>query len=290
MANERIGGLFADGTYTRRDVEELATTIGRLAPDRPRLGLIIGTGFAKYADTIAGRVDIPYATLPGFPLPCLPAHEPKYVLGKIEGVPVIAAAGKFPLLCGYSPRVPMLHVRLFHVLGCEALIYTNTVGIVNQSIDPGRFLLFSDHVNWFGNVGLSPSVDSEWGEVLIDMTDAYDPAFRQLAVEAADVAGEPLEECVYGRFVGAQFETPAEIRVAAALGIDAVGSTTVEEVIAAKQLSMPALVLGYGSNRAAGVARFTNEEIVSNAEHDLARFGKLIDAVVARYASRTNPS
>jgi purine-nucleoside phosphorylase len=277
--------MFADGDYTHKDVDELAGIIFKAAPVRPQLGIIIGTGFAKYADTLADRVDIPYATLPGFPMPCLPGHEPKYVLGRINDLPVIAAAGKFPLLCGYHPRVPMIHVRLFHALGCESLVYTNTVGSVNRSIEPGSFLVFTDHVNWPGNIVLSPSVDSEWGDVLIDTAGAYDPAFRELALEASAAIGEPLAESVYGRFIGAQFETPAEIRVAALLGVDAVGGTTVEEVIAAKQLGMPTLVLGYASNPAAGVAAFDNQEILSNAERDLARFGKLIDAIVTRYAT-----
>lgn len=276
--------MFADGTYSRREVDDLARTISARSEIEPRVGLVIGTGFAAYADAIDDRVDVPYASLPDFPTPCLPGHESKYVLGRIEGVPVIIATGKFPLLGGFSQRVPMLHVRLFAALGCDTLVYTNTVGAVTPTIAPGQFLVFTDHVNWAANPGLSPTVDGEWGDVLFDMADAYDPALRELVIGAAADVGETLVPGVYGRFIGAQFETPAEVRAVAVLGVDAVGGTTVEEVIAAKQLGLPILVLGYASNAAAGVAPFDNAQILGGAERDLPRMARLLDAVIRRLA------
>jgi purine-nucleoside phosphorylase len=215
--------------------------------------VVLGSGLGGFADAVDEPVEIPYGELPGWPASTAVGHAGTLVLGSFGGVPVAVMKGRAHLYEGVAPAKVVFGVRVLGRLGVESLVLTNACGALDASVGPGTLVAISDHLNLQGTSPLVGPNDESLGPRFPDMTDAYDPAYRALAHEAADRLGITLGDGVYGGWLGPAFETPAEIRMLRALGADLVGMSTVPEVLAARHMGIRCLALSCVTNAAAGV-------------------------------------
>lgn len=219
----------------------------------PRVGLVLGSGLGALGDELAGRVEIPYAEIPGWPASTAVGHAGTLVLGTLGEVPVACMRGRAHLYEGVGADRVAFGVRVLGRLGIHTLVVTNAAGGIDLDYRPGLLVLISDHVNLQGTSPLVGPNDDSLGPRFPDMSDAYDPDLRARAREAADRLGIELAEGVYGAWLGPQFETPAEIRFLRAIGCDLAGMSTVQEVIAARHMGIRVLGISVVTNMAAGV-------------------------------------
>jgi purine-nucleoside phosphorylase len=253
-------------------VEQCVAVIRARAPGlAPRAGIVLGSGLGGYADEVEAVATIPYADLPGFPAPGVAGHLGKLVLGRVGGTPVALLAGRAHYYEHGRADVMKVAVRTLAGLGCETLILTNSAGSLRREMPPGSVMLITDHINFTGQ---SPLFGESGNDRFVDMVGAYDGASAQRLRAIASAAGVTLHQGVYLWFCGPSFETAAEIRAAAALGADAVGMSTVPEVILARHARMKVAALSIVTNFAAGMS----EEKLSHA-HTLENARLAADAV-----------
>jgi purine-nucleoside phosphorylase len=242
-----------------RNAEDLAELIrSRAGATAPKVGLVLGSGLGHLADSVEGEA-IDYADLPGFPHAGVSGHNPKLVIGDLEGCRVAVLGGRahyYESGRGDAMRLPL---EVLKALGAEALILTNAAGSMHPDIDPGDLMLLSDHINFSG---LNPLIGEPTDARFVPMTEAYDPDMRAGLKAAAGAEDVPLPEGVYAWYSGPSFETPAEIRAIRTLGADAVGMSTVPEVILARFLGLRVAAISTITNKAAGLS----EEQISH-EH-----------------------
>lgn len=230
---------------------ELAALIRARAGAEPvRIGLILGSGLGHLAGAVQG-VAIPYADLPGFPHAGVSGHNPNLVIGDLEGVRVAVFGGRAHYYESGDPGVMRLPLEVLADLGAGALIATNAAGSLRPDIRPGDLMLLSDHINFSG---LNPLIGEPTDRRFVPMTDAHDPALRAGLKAAAAAEAVPLAEGVYAWYSGPSFETPAEIRAIRTLGADAVGMSTVPEVILARFLGLRVAAVSTITNMAAGLS------------------------------------
>lgn len=230
---------------------ELAGLVRHRAGVEPvRLGLILGSGLGHLAATVEGTA-IDYADLPGFPHAGVSGHNPKLVVGDLEGVRVAVFGGRAHYYESGNPAAMRLPLEVLAALGAEALIATNAAGSLRADIRPGDLMLLSDHINFSG---LNPLIGEPTDARFVPMTDAHDPALRARLRAAAEAEGVALPEGVYAWYSGPSFETPAEIRAIRTLGADAVGMSTVPEVILARFLGLKVAAISTITNMAAGLS------------------------------------
>jgi purine-nucleoside phosphorylase len=233
-------------------VEQCVEVIRTRAPGfQPRAGIVLGSGLGDYADQAEAVATIPYADLPGFPAPGVAGHSGKLVLGRIGGTPVALLAGRAHYYEHGRADVMKVPVRTLSRLGCETLILTNSAGSLRREMAPGSVMLITDPINFTGQ---SPLFGETGNDRFVDMVGAYDPASAQRLIAIAAAQGVTLHRGTYMWFCGPSFETPAEIRVAATLGADAVGMSTVPEVILARHTKMKVAALSIITNFAAGTS------------------------------------
>jgi purine-nucleoside phosphorylase len=214
------------------------------------IGLILGSGLGHLADTVNG-VAIDYDDLPGFPHAGVSGHNPKLVIGDLEGARVAVFGGRahyYESGRGDAMRLPL---EVLRALGADSLIATNAAGSMRADIAPGDLMLLSDHINFSG---LNPLIGEPTDARFVPMKDAYDPAIRAALKAAAKSEGIALAEGVYAWYSGPSFETPAEINAIRILGADAVGMSTVPEVILARFLGLRAAAISTITNMAAGLS------------------------------------
>jgi purine-nucleoside phosphorylase len=214
----------------------------------PRVGLTLGTGLSGLAEAIAPLARIPYAEIPGLPLSTVQSHAGELILGHLAGQPVAALAGRFHLYEGYSPLEVARAVRILAELGVEVMCFTCASGGLDPAMQSGRVMLINDHINLTGHNPLRGQNFDEFGERFPDMSQAYDPGLLDLARQAAAAGGVAVYEGVYVGLMGPSMETPAETRMLRLLGADAVGMSTVLEVIAARHRGLKVLGLAAISN------------------------------------------
>lgn len=229
--------------------------------ERPPLGLILGTGLSGLADELlagppagpaagdAPGARVPFAGLPGFPLPGVDSHQGAFVLGRLNGVPVLAQQGRCHLYEGRSPAQVCMGVRVMAGLGVRTLIVTNAAGALNPRFEAGTLMCMADQINHTGVSPLTGPNCAAWGERFPDMSAPFDHALQSLALETAGALGIRLERGVYIGVHGPEMESPAETRMYRQWGADAVGMSTVLEVIAARHLGMRVLGLSCLSNK-----------------------------------------
>jgi len=235
------------------DLAEAVRAVEGRATRIPRVGLVLGSGLGAFAGQLAAPVRIPYGLIPGFPSPAVAGHAGELVLGELRGVPVACLSGRVHLYEGHPPERVVFGVRLLAALDCPVVLLTNAAGGIRADLAPGRLLLLRDHVNFTGsNPLVGPSVAPF--PRFPDMTDAYDARLRELAHDAARVDSIPLEEGVYAGVLGPSYETPAEIRMLKFMGADAVGMSTVHEVIALRHRGVRVGALSVITNLAAGLS------------------------------------
>ena len=219
----------------------------------PRVGVVLGSGLGALADELEDRVEIPYSEIPGWPVATAVGHAGRLVLGTLADVPVAVMRGRAHLYEGIGAERVVFGVRVLGRLGIRTLVVTNAAGGINEAFRPGQLVLISDHVNLQGASPLVGPNDDSLGPRFPDLSDAYDPALRARAREAATRLGIVVGEGVYAAWLGPQFETPAEIRFMRAIGGDLAGMSTVQEVIAARHLGVHVLGISVVTNMAAGV-------------------------------------
>lgn len=255
---------------------------GKLGGLRPEVAVVLGSGLGSLAERIEDPITIPYREIPAFHPPSVEGHKGELVIGRLGGKPVIAQSGRFHMYEGYSADVAALPVRVFSALGVSTLIVTNAAGGIRPGFTPGTLMLLADHLNLTGR---SPLVgESLPGETRFpDMSAAYDPELRAVAVEVAHRRGIPLEVGVYAGLLGPSYETPAEVRMLGGLGACAVGMSTVVEVIAARARGMRCLGFSTITNSAAGLggAELSHSEVMEVAAQVGERLGQLIEGVIA---------
>lgn len=220
----------------------------------PKVGLVLGSGLGGLADLLNDATIIPYQELPGFPLSTVAGHAGRLVLGYLEGVPVACLQGRAHYYEGAQNDKIKNMIRTLRVMGCETLFATNASGSLCENAGPGSIMAIKDHINWQGNNPLIGHNDAEFGERFIGMDDAYDQGLRQVLQDVATEQKFPLPEGVYISVLGPMFETPAEIRAFRLLGADAVGMSTVSEVIVARHCGLKVVVVTAISNFAAGMS------------------------------------
>jgi purine-nucleoside phosphorylase len=265
-------------------IRETADAIRSRHAETPVVGLILGSGLGSYADTMARKTVIPYEEIPHFPKSTVPGHSGNLVLGEAEGLPVVALQGRVHLYEGYSTGEVTYGARVLGTLGVRCLVVTNASGGVNVSFRPGDLMLISDHINLTGTNPLIGPNAEELGERFPDMSDAYSAKLRAMAKEIGAERGIPLREGVYAGLAGPSFETPAEIRMLRLLGADAVGMSTVPEVIVARHMKMEVLGISCITNMAAGILpqKLAHQEVIETTTRVKAQYLSLLQGVIPR--------
>lgn len=252
----------------------------------PEIGLILGSGLGVLADEIKNPSVIPYADIPDFPVSTVSGHAGQLVIGELSGRKVIAMQGRFHFYEGYSMDKVTFPVRVMKLLGVEKLIVTNAAGGVNESFRPGDLMIITDHINNMGTNPLMGPNNDEFGVRFPDMSDAYHKPYRILAKRIADSLGIPVQEGVYVGNTGPAYETPAEVRFARIIGGDAVGMSTVPEVIAANHAGMKVLGISCITNMAAGILDqpLSHEEVIETTEMAKSSFLSFVKTIVKELA------
>jgi len=221
---------------------------------QPRVGIVLGSGLGALADAVESPTRIPYGEIPGFPEPTVAGHAGELISGTLEGQPVVLQAGRFHLYEGHEPATVALPARVLAELGIEILIVTNAAGGLRATFRPPLLMLIADHLNLMWRNPLFGAVVA--GEDRFpDMSDPYDRALRLLARQVAREQGIALEEGTYAAVAGPSYETPAEIRMLQRIGADAVGMSTVPEVLAARARGVRVLGISSITNAGAGLSR-----------------------------------
>jgi purine-nucleoside phosphorylase len=266
------------------ELEAAAATIReRLGGRRPTIAIVLGSGLGFLAERFTDAVSIPYSGIPGFPDTTVVGHGGALVCGQFAGKEVLAQSGRFHLYEGHSTTTVTLPVRTFAALGIQTLVLTNAAGGIRRTFSSGRVMLIADHINLtFRNPLFGPVLAGE--ERFPDMSEPYDPELRRLAREAALEQKLGLEEGVYVQLLGPSFETPAEIRMLDRVGADAVGMSTVLEVIAARTRGIRCLGFSLITNLASGLSptKLSHAEVMQTANRVQGELSALVEAVIRR--------
>jgi purine-nucleoside phosphorylase len=268
-------------------IEEAAQFIRERVDYQPRVGMILGSGLGGLADDVASATKVSTREVPGWPESTIEGHSGQLVMGELEGQPVFVLQGRAHYYEGYSmPRIG-ISVRVMQTLGVEILIVTNAAGAVNPDFNPGELMLITDHINFMGMAGASPlrgpNLES-FGPRFPDMSQAYDRELMGMAREVAKEAGIDLLEGIYVCLGGPNFETPADLRFLRAVGADAVGMSTVAEVIVARHGGTRVLGVSGISNKANldGDTVTTHEEVLEAGQVLVPKLTALIKGILRR--------
>jgi purine-nucleoside phosphorylase len=261
---------------------------------QPRIGIILGSGLGGFATQVADATFIPYAEIPYFPQSTVAGHTGQLVIGTIHKIPVAVLQGRVHAYEGSPILEVTFPVRVLGMLGCKTLIVTNAAGGINTRYAEGSLVAISDHINLTGaNAALGPNeprfaVLPAAGQRFFDMTHAYSPELRMLAIAEAARQGFHLDEGVYVAVLGPSYETPAEIRAFRTLGADLVGMSTVHEVIVARHMGIEVLGLSLVTNMAAGVLdqSIDHAEVMETGRRVEQQFTGLLTALIPQIQNR----
>lgn len=272
----------------RDSINKAVSYIQEKYSTQPKIGLILGSGLGILADEIDNAVSIPYHSIPEFPQSTVEGHAGELVCGDLEGVPVIAMKGRFHYYEGYSMQTVTFPVRVMKELGVEIMIVTNAAGGVNPSFAAGDLMIISDHLNLTGDNPLIGKNDASFGPRFPDMTDAYSNELRTVAKQIASDLGIKVQEGVYAGFSGPTYETPAEVKMAGILGADAVGMSTVSEVVVARHSGLKVLGISCISNMAAGISPIplSHDEVMETTERVKGDFKAFVRTIVKQFANK----
>lgn len=249
---------------------------------KPTIGLILGSGLGVLAEEIRDAVNIPYEEIPHFPVSTVEGHQGQLVIGQLNGKNVVAMQGRFHFYEGYSLEQVTFPIRVMKAMGVQTLIITNASGGINMDYEPGDLMIIKDHLNLTGrNPLIGPNQDA-FGVRFPDMSTAYDPEYQELAHKVARENGIDVQEGVYVGLTGPTYETPAEIRMLRILGADAVGMSTVPEVIVACHGGIRVLGISCISNMAAGILPqpLSHSEVMETAEKVKTTFLRLMRGII----------
>jgi len=250
---------------------------------KPKIGIILGSGLGSFVDELEHPISLSYDELDGFPAAGVSGHEGKLYSGSIKGTDVIVLQGRVHYYESGDPGEMKIPIRVLAGLGCETLILTNAAGSIVEEAIPGSVMLLTDHINF---TGVSPLFGEKEISRFVDMVDAYDPELRARFHQVADQKGINLHKGVYMWFCGPNFETPAEIRSAKILGADAVGMSTVPEVILARHAGLKVTALSVITNMAAGMSDevLSHEQTMENANKGVEDLKSLLVGFLELYS------
>lgn len=265
--------------------EESAAWVQTRYPHPISVVAVLGSGLGDLAETLQNAVQVPYTDIPGFPASTVVGHAGKLCLGEFApGLHSACLQGRFHFYEGHPMEKVIYPLRVLKLLGAKTLIVTNSAGGINPNFKAGDLMLIEDHINLMGCNPLVGENLEAFGPRFPDMSEAYTPRLRELAQRKAQALGIPLQKGVYCAVSGPSYETPAEVRMIRMLGGDAVGMSTVPEVIVANQMGMQVLGISCITNTAAGVVpghRLSHQEVIEAAEKAKIHFSKLLQSVVA---------
>ncbi|MFB4163514.1 purine-nucleoside phosphorylase [Alteribacillus sp. JSM 102045] len=267
---------------TKRLLENAANKLKEKIDNQPKIGLILGSGLGVLAEEIENAVKVHYEDIPGFPVSTVTGHAGQLVFGHLKGVPTVAMQGRFHYYEGYTMQEVTFPVRVMHAMGVQTLLVTNAAGSVNESFTPGNLMLIKDHINLQGDNPLLGKNDEELGPRFPDMSSAYTAELCDTARKAAASLDITLQEGVYAANTGPAYETPAEVRMIRTLGADAVGMSTVPEVMTAVHGGMKVLGISCLSNMAAGILDqpLSHDEVIETTEKVKEEFLQLMKEII----------
>lgn len=272
-------------THSAQSAEKAAAAIrARAGSHATSIGIILGSGLGGLAKTIADAVRIPFTEIPGFPEATVEGHDGAVIVGTLGGRHVAALSGRFHMYEGHPASLAAFPVRVFRALGAQELFVSNAAGGISSRLAVGDLMMICDHLNLMGaNPLVGPLQEGEMR--FPDMTDAYDPGLRRALRTTAEKLGVTLREGVYAGLVGPSYETPAEVKMLRLLGADAVGMSTVPEVIVARALGMRVAGVSCITNAAAGVtgAALSHAEVLETT----ARVSGAFELLVTEFLGRT---
>lgn len=269
---------------------EAVAAIQKRTDLKPTVAIILGSGLGDLAAQVERAMAMPYQEIPNFAHSTVVGHAGRLLIGLLEDVPVVVMQGRFHFYEGYTPQVLTLPVRVMHLLGAQTLIVSNAAGGVNPDYRPGDFMLIRDHIYLPGMVGLNPLVgpnDERFGTRFPPIAHAYDADLRLLTQQIAKSEPEiTLHEGIYTMVAGPGYETAAELKFLRAIGTDAVGMSTVPEVVVARHMRMRVLGVSLITNAATGTEteEVKHADVLATADAVRPRFAALIRGVVRELA------
>jgi xanthosine phosphorylase len=269
---------------TKTSAHLAAEKIKQLLPDfKPTLGIVLSSGLGSFAEQLEDSISINYDDLPGFPKPTVFGHIGKLVLGHLHGKGIICLQGRAHSYEGANFEAVRTYVRCLRLLGCEYFFATNASGSLREDVGPGELMLISDHINFQPGNPLAGPNDDEFGPRFVPLDNAYDQQIREKLLEIADKEKTTLHQGVYVAVLGPNYETAAEIRAFRILGADAVGMSTVPEVLVANHCGMKVAVIATITNYATGLAAtsHSHEAVVQMAATAAEKLGKIVNKFIA---------
>ena len=257
-------------------------SIRRQTDFQPKLAVVLGSGLGEFAETIRTVDTVEYSAIEGFPTSTVQGHRGRFVFGYVGAVPVVIMQGRVHYYEGYAMTDVVLPIRLMKMLGAEILMVTNASGGINEQFQAGDLMLITDQIaTWIPSPLRGENLE-ELGTRFPDMTEAYDKELRAIVTRTANRLEIPLQKGVYIQFAGPQFETPAEIRMARAVGADAVGMSTACEATAAVHCGMRVCAISCISNLAAGISKnpLSHAEVKETADKAAPKFDVLIKKLI----------
>lgn len=271
--------------YTYQQYQESAAALReKLGDFRPRVLLVLGSGLGALGDEVENPIVVPYEEVPYMKHSTAPDHKGQFVFGRLSGQDVAVMQGRLHPYEGWSFVDVGFPVRLLRLLGADTVIVTNAAGAVNTAFHEGDIMLITDHIKLFGVSPLCGPNIEEFGPRFQDLSAAYTPALREVARQTAKEQGITLREGVYMYFPGPHYESPAEVRASRILGADAVGMSTVPEVIVAAHCGMQVLGFSLCTNMAAGVndVALDGDEVIAAGQDAMPRFANLLRGCLQR--------
>jgi purine-nucleoside phosphorylase len=266
-------------------MSELAAAVATVrahSSEPPELGIVLGSGLSAFAEALSQAVVLPMASIPHLPVPRVSGHPGNLCLGRLGAVRVACLQGRVHFYEGYPVAHVVFGVRLLAALGCRAVFLTNAAGGIRDDLGPGDLMMISDHINLTGQNPLV-GVDDTDGPRFPDMSEAYDAGLRTLGRDAAEELNLDLREGVYAGVQGPSYETPAEVRMLRAIGADAVGMSTVLEVIALRKLGVRVAAISAITNKAAGLSARALDH--ADVEATAAKVRRVFVELLARWAT-----
>jgi purine-nucleoside phosphorylase len=256
----------------RQKLDETVAAVRTRVSARPRIGMVLGSGLGAFGDSLEHLTKLPYSELPHLPASKVPGHSGNLCFGEVRGVPVVCMQGRVHYYEGHSIESVVHGVRSMARLGVDHVLLTNAAGGVEPSWTPGDLMIVTDHINLMGTSPLIGPNDDELGVRFPDMSEAYDLASRESLARVAETAGIAVRQGVYAALTGPAYETPAEVRMARLLGAQAVGMSTVPEVLALRHMGVRVAALSCITNLAAGISKLTlshaEVEVVARARRE----------------------
>jgi purine-nucleoside phosphorylase len=251
---------------------------------RPRIAIVLGTGLGALVDQVSDRAVVPYRSIPHFPQSSVESQVGALVVGRLRDVPVALMHGRFHLYEGHTAQQVSFPVEVLAALGVQTLIVSNAAGAINEAFSPGDLMLITDHINLSGANPLVGIQQLDRPSAFVDMSDAYSPGLRALAQASAQGCDISPQSGVYLATLGPSFETAAEIRFMRTIGADAVGMSTIPEVIKARQLGLEVLGISCITNMATGVAGACHDyqEMIAVANRSRDQFCRWVSDIVEK--------